>query len=97
MSERSSAEPPLPPAVEEFLLRPSYEVLADEDALLERVGALHSMEYLVKMALQDTVDAARVQGLSWQKIGDAAGVSQQSAMQRWKDDRVTDRRRSPRL
>jgi hypothetical protein len=44
-------------------------------------------------ALDDAVRAARSRGLSWAKIGEAAGVSAQAAHERW--SKVTESNTSP--
>lgn len=55
-----------------------------EQSALELLPVLRAMETLVGAALDRTVQAARADTATWQAVGEAVGMSRQSAWQRWK-------------
>jgi predicted transcriptional regulator len=52
---------------------------------LEEIGQSYSTEMMAKELLLRAVRGARSEGVCWQDIADAMGISRQGASQRFKD------------
>jgi hypothetical protein len=55
---------------------------SDEDEFRE----LLELERVLDAALQEAASGLRASGMSWQQLGEAAGISRQGAQQRWGRD-----------
>ena len=53
------------------------------DLYLRKITSLHQEIEKVETQLNEAVTAARIEGLSWEKIGGALGITRQGARQRW--------------
>jgi hypothetical protein len=61
---------------------PGWDNLSD-DALLATLAASNAVVEDVRGVLQQHVDALRARSVSWQRIGDALGMSRQAAWERF--------------
>ena len=55
----------------------------DHDDLANAIGAIRLVELAAAQARRVTVERTRSQGDSWEKIGDALGISRQAAHERF--------------
>lgn len=70
------AESPMPPSIK------AWEGLTDEDLLAEMVRA-HAAHQNVDRAVARHVTALRARGITWARIGEALGMTRQSAWERF--------------
>lgn len=73
-----NAQEPAPPL-------PAYASCSTED-LLERLPHIAAARQTVDGYLQDWVTEARARHISWARIGEALGMTRQSAWERFKTD-----------
>lgn len=72
----ATSDPQVPPALK------AWEGLADEDLLAEMVRA-HAAHENVERAVALHVAALRARGVTWARIGEALGMTRQSAWERF--------------
>jgi hypothetical protein len=74
----------------------TWEGLSDEDLLAEMVRA-HAAHDNVDRAVAHHVAALRARGVSWARIGEALGITRQSAWERYSGEEYLPRLRRARL
>jgi hypothetical protein len=63
------------------MIRAAGRRVADADEV--ELGMLIAMRDEVDAAIQHAVDGQRARGVSWARIGEATGITRQSAQERW--------------
>lgn len=86
--KQSAGEGLIPPQVLAFLRLPASA--GNNTDLLQHIEALSAMEGLVRLALQTSVDLARVEQIPWSMIALSAGCSTANAHKRWHKVRAAD-------
>jgi hypothetical protein len=91
MAAEGGQDPALPVEVAAFFSQEWIDTLTEREDVLRHVELLSSVERVVKVALQHTVDAARDLNVPWSVIGESADCTTANAHKRWGQVRYTDR------